>query len=315
MLRSIVLLLLTALPAAAQTGGDTRVCVLVPHFKDEYWLSVAHGLEQEASASGLTLVLREAGGYRARDAQIAQIDACVAEEAGAILIGAVSDKAPALLAAIDRAAERVPVFGLVNALESPALSGAVGVDWVQMGARIGATLAAAYPAGGPPRRAVLISGPRESGWVGRVETGLRQALAGSAVEIIAVYGADTGLREQFASVASALRDHPDSDILIGSAPAIEAAMGVLAAHPNRPRPVLAATYLTHSVRRGVMSGAVAAASFDDPEGQGRMGLRMVAQFLRDGIRRPLAGPPITVLHGADAGRARLSPAPYFPAID
>lgn len=314
MLRSIAFLLLGALPAAAD---DSRVCVLVPHFKDEYWLSVAHGLEQQAQGSGLTLVMREAGGYRARDAQIAQIDACVAEHAAAILIGAVSDDHPDLLAAIARAADRLPVIGLVNALDSPALSGAVGVDWTQMGGGIGVALASAFPAGGPVRRAVLISGPRESGWVGRVEAGLRAALAGSAVQIVAVYAADTGLREQFASVATALNEHPEMDILIGSAPAIEAAMGVLAAHPDGPRPLLAATYLTHSVRRGVAGGAVAMASFDDPEEQGRMGLRMVAQVLRDGRSQAVIGPPITVLHGPDLApdRAPLSPAAYFPRID
>lgn len=292
------------------------VCVLVPHFKDEYWLSVGYGLEQEAAAQGVTLWLREAGGYRAREHQIAQLDACVADGAGAVLIGAVTSDHPALLAAVDRAAARVPVFGLVNDLRSDALSGAVGVDWADMGRAVGDELARLYPAGGRPVTAVLISGPQEAGWTAPVEQGLRARLAASSVVIGAVYAADTGLREQFAQTDAALSAGP-VEVFIGSAPAAEAAMGWLATHPDAPRPAIFSTYISHSVRRGLMAGAVAFAPFDDPEEQGRMALRMVRDTQRVAAPAQRIGPPVRPLRGGSpqAAAVRLSPADYFPHLD
>ena len=55
----------------AATAGD--LCVLVPHFKDEYWLSVAYGIEARAKEKGLTVHFFEAGGYRALSHQVEQI--------------------------------------------------------------------------------------------------------------------------------------------------------------------------------------------------------------------------------------------------
>lgn len=309
LLRSIALAVPLSLPAAAQAA----VCVLVPHFKDEYWLSVGYGLEQQARVAGLDLILREAGGYRAREAQIAQLDDCVANGAQAILIGAVSSDHPDLLAAVARAASKAPVYALVNALDSDALSGRAGVDWHAMGLAVGRAIAKTHPPGSPPQQAVLVSGPRESGWVRPLESGLREALAGSAVRIVDRRFSDTGLREQFETVAEVFDSFPNLDMLIGSAPAIEAAMGILATHPHRRRPELVATYVTHSVRRGLSDGQVALAPFDDPVGQGRMAIRMILNDDPAGID----GPAIRVIRPADlaSGRLPLSPADYFPSID
>ncbi|MDO5705938.1 MAG: TMAO reductase system periplasmic protein TorT [Paracoccus sp. (in: a-proteobacteria)] len=309
LLISIGLSVLLCLPVAAQGA----VCVLVPHFKDEYWLSVGYGLEQEARAAGLDLWFREAGGYRAREAQITQIDDCTAAGAEAILIGTVSSDHPDLLAAVARAAQTAPVYALVNALDSDALSGRAGVDWHAMGLDLGRAIAAAHPAGSPPLQAVLVSGPRESGWVRPVETGLREALSDSAVRIVDRRFSDTGLREQFETVAEIFESFPNLDMLIGSAPAIEAAMGILATHPERRRPELVATYVTHSVRRGLSDGQVALAPFDDPVGQGRMAVRMV---LKDDS--PFGdGPPIRLIRPRTltVERLPLSPADYFPSIE
>ena len=43
--------------------GLTLLCVLVPHFKDEYWLSVAYGIEQQSAERRLSVRVFEAGGY------------------------------------------------------------------------------------------------------------------------------------------------------------------------------------------------------------------------------------------------------------
>ncbi|MFD1810416.1 TMAO reductase system periplasmic protein TorT [Gemmobacter lanyuensis] len=206
--------------------------MLVPHFKDEYWLSVAYGLEQRAAELGLSLRFFEAGGYDALQTQVTQLSECADLDPGAILIGAVSSDAPALLVALDRAAEAHPVIGLVNELHSDALVARIGVDWAEMGRLLGQSLAARFPAGGPMQQAILLSGPAEAGWVAPTEQGLRAGLDGSAITITATYGADTGTAEQLRLLEQAWAEHPQTDLVIGSAPAIEGAMALFRAAPT-----------------------------------------------------------------------------------
>lgn len=304
------LLWLAAGPAAAAP----LICVLVPHFKDEYWLSVANGIETRAAERGLEPRFFEAGGYRALQSQIGQIAGCESLHPAAILIGAVSSDDPALLAAVARAAQSRPVIGLVNELHSDALAARIGVDWREMGERLGAHLGRLYPAGGPPIDAVLLSGPPEAGWPAPLESGLRRGLAGSAVRIGAVYGADTGTGEQLRLLEQALADRPRPGLIIGPAPAIEAAMALFRDSPGRP--VLAATYVSHSVARGLVGSQVIAAPFDDPMGQGSLAVDAVAAARQGVVRPALSGPAIRVIAaGTDPAAIRLSPAGYFPALD
>lgn len=300
-------------PLAA--GAGPQFCVLVPHFKDEYWLSVGFGLEQEAERQNVRLWFREAGGYRARAAQIAQIDACVTRGVDAILIGAVTSDHPDLLDAVAQAAQNMPVFGLTNALHSDALSGRVGVDWQLMGQAVGRYLSLQYPAGSPPRTAVFLTGPNEAGWTGPLEKGLRDALAESAVEIRAVFRGDTGLRSQLNLVETALIRHPDTDFLIGDAPAMEAAFGLFAAQTISTPPVLISTYVNHSVLRGLHNGHVEAAAFDDPVQQGILAIQQAMSATPSGKTDGTIGPEIVLLtHAQSLDLIRMSPANYFPAV-
>lgn len=293
--------------------------MLVPHFKDEYWLSVGYGLQTEAAKSGAALKFLEAGGYNARQSQIEQLSACAADGADAILIGTVTSDHPDLLSAIAHIAKERPVFGLVNALASPDLAGWIGVDWADMGHAVGRYLAERHPAGGARKTAILISGPAEAGWTGPLERGLREDLARSSVDILAVYGADTGLREQLRLVEDALRDWPEVDYLIGSAPAIEAAMGQFA-QPGQDKtaaPKLIATYITHTIKRGLSSGQVVAVPFDDPMEQGRMALRQALAVLDGAADAQSGGPEIRLITEQSSAlqSVELSPAEYFPVIE
>lgn len=303
------------LPAQARTAP--RICVIVPHFKDEYWLSVGYGLEQAAQAEGAELMIHVSGGYHSLDRQIALLDACVAAGSDAILIGAVSADDPTLIAAVEATEARLPVLALVNELDAQGLAAWIGVDWHRMGASVGHYLADLAATDGP-LGAVLITGPAESGWGPILDEGLAAGLAGSHVEIVATYRADTGLREQLREVERALVEHPGVDVIVGSAPAIEGAMALLRRQTgDGPKPRLVATYISHSVLRGLKNGQVAMVPFDDPIAQGRTGLRLAVRASA-GSRFPgLSGPGIrAVIGGTDEVDAiRLSPSGYFPEIE
>ncbi len=301
-------------PLAASPAQAARLfCVLVPHFKDEYWLSVGYGLEQEAARQNVELLLYESGGYNAHAEQVKLLDQCVARGVDAILIAAVSSDHPDLLQAVRRAAKDMPVFGLVNELHSDALSGQIGVDWEDMGFVIGRYLGGLHPKGTGPKTAVLISGPRAAGWTAPVEAGLRRGLTNSSVAITGVFSADTGLRRQLMSVQTALERHPDVDYLIGSAPAIEAVIGLLAANENQHVPKLLSTYTSHTILRSLMNGNVLAASFDDPTQQGVMAIRQAVSAERSA--RPV-GPKVVLLtkESEDLQKISISPTDYFPAL-
>jgi len=62
-----------------------RLCAIVPHVKDEYWLSVGYGMVEEARRLGVALRISETGGYRSADQQASRIDACREEGADAIV--------------------------------------------------------------------------------------------------------------------------------------------------------------------------------------------------------------------------------------
>ena len=313
LIRAAILCLL-CLPIGPALADQGLVCVLVPHFKDEYWLSVANGVESEARLRGLQVRFFEAGGYRALQNQIAQLQQCLGLDPGAILIGAVSSDDPTLLAAVAATAQTVPVIGLVNELHSAALSGRVGVDWQDMGLKLGQHLAGLYPAGGSPAQAILLSGPAEAGWVAPLERGLRQGLTGASLQISADYGADTGTGVQLRLLESALDEHPAPDVIIGPAPAIEAAMALFAGKSQRP--LLAATYVSHSVARGLVSGQVAAVPFDDPMEQGTLAIKAAMDAMAGKTGRSLIGPQIVIVTAkTDPSAIRLSPTTYFPALE
>ncbi|MFD1330191.1 TMAO reductase system periplasmic protein TorT [Mycoplana ramosa] len=298
--------------AGASAARD--LCVLVPHFKDEYWLSVAYGIETRAQEKGLSLHFFEAGGYRALSRQIQQIAACEKLDAGSILIGAVSADDQELLETVSRAATRRPVIGLVNELHSHALMARVGVDWSDMGLLLGKHLASLFPADAPPHQAVLLTGPPQSSWTAPLESGLRKGLSGSALSIERVLAADTGNSEQLRILEQALAQGPPPDVIIGSAPAIEAAMAL--ARRSNHAPLLVATYISHSVARGLVNGQVAAAPFDNPMLQGTLAVDAAVAAMGGVRMRELVGPPIVIaVGGAAPDTLELSPADYFPTLD
>ncbi len=311
-----VTLALVLVLTAASAAERALICVLVPHFKDEYWLSTGYGLEQQAAKRGVDLLFFEAGGYGAREQQINQLTDCAATGSDAILIGAVTSDHPDLIDAIDHVSTRIPVFGLVNELHAATLGGQTGVDWADMGFAVGHYIAGLHPAGSRPVTALLISGPAESGWAGPLENGLRRGLRASAVELVGVFGADTGLQQQLQQVEIALSQHPLVDYFIGSAVATEAMIGLLSTREISHHPQLLSTYVNHSVKRGLMNGNILAAPFDDPTLQGIMAIDQAVSFLTTGQNQRLVGPDIVLLTSKDTGLAgiRVAPAGYFPDI-
>ena len=90
-----------ALDRAAQPW---RLCILYPHLKDAYWLSVNYGMVEEARRLGVSFDLFEAGGYPNLDRQREQLAACADEAFDAVILGTVSYDG------LTEEVERIPAF-------------------------------------------------------------------------------------------------------------------------------------------------------------------------------------------------------------
>lgn len=287
------------------------LCALYPHLRDAYWLSVNQGMVEEARRLGVRLEVQEAGGYEAQEEQQRQIAGCQAQGADAILLGSVT---PDALAGTIRAS-RVPVFGVVNALAPGLAVAEVGVDWSEMGARIGQWLARRHPAGSPAVRVALFPGPAERGGNNLVEPAFANAIAGSAVTLVTTRRGDNSREIQRTLVQQVLRQYPDLDYLVGGAIAAEVAMSELS---GRPRPAIAATYFSHGVQRGLLRGRILVANSDQMRLQGRLAVAQAVCLLNQPdasearCPRHLAPPILTLERALPDTRDSLSDGDFRP---
>jgi len=92
-----------------------HICVLFPHMKDSYWVSVNYGVMDEARRLGIKATLFSAGGYTELNKQISQFDDCMALNPDAILIGVISEGG--MKAKIAEAREKgIKVIAIINPL-------------------------------------------------------------------------------------------------------------------------------------------------------------------------------------------------------
>ena len=134
-----------------------RFCVLYPHLKDAYWLSVNYGMVEEARRLGVAFDVFEAGGYPNLSRQIDQLKGCASDEFDAVILGTVSYSG--LTAEVERIARLKPVIAAVNDIDDSGITAKASVPWTEMGAAAGRFLAQRHPKGSPPVNIAWFPGP------------------------------------------------------------------------------------------------------------------------------------------------------------
>jgi periplasmic protein TorT len=293
-----------------------RFCVLYPHLKDAYWLSVNYGMVEEARRLGVAFDVFEAGGYPNLERQIDQLKGCASDEFDAVILGTVSYAG--LTAEVERIARLKPVIAAVNDIDDSGITAKSSVPWTEMGAAAGRFLAEHHPKGSPPVRVAWFPGPQGAGWVTFVEAGFRAALADSSAQIVMTRFGDTGTEEQVLLVEEVLEAMPDIDYLVGSGPMAEAAVPILRSQRLEGKVSIVSTYLSHAVFRGVMRNRILAAPTDSPVVQGRLALEMAVRALEGSLTLRHAGPPISVVTPDTSAAAviegSLAPASFVPVF-
>lgn len=296
-----------------QAARPWQLCVLYPHLKDAYWLSVNFGMVEEARRLGVGFNLYEAGGYPNLSRQIAQLRECSDPKYDAVVIGTVSYAG--LTPVIQVIARSKPVIAVVNDIDPTAITAKASVPWADMGRAAGAELARLHPKGSAPVNVLWFPGPEAGGWVAFIDRGFREALSESSARIVEVLYGDTGREAQAQLVEQAVAEDRDIDYFVGSGPMAEVAVSILRARGETGRIGLISTYMSHGVFRGIRRGRILAAPADSPVVQGRLGIEMAVRALEGKLTIRHAGPAIKVITPGNAQgfdrAANLAPASFL----
>lgn len=256
-----------------------NICVSIPHLKDDYWVGVNYGLIAEARRLDVSLSLYEAGGYEHLEVQREQLENCLANDSDGLIISAISQDG--LEDLIKTAADRgIPVLDLINGISSTHISARVAVDFWDTGFQAGTYLRERHRNNTRTVRVAWFPGPDGAAWVAAGDTGFKDALEGSSIEIISTRRGDTGLATQRKLIESVLDEHGDElDYIVGTTVTAEAAVDVLRKRGLSKNIKVLSYYYSPGVHRGIKRGNILAAPSDQQALQARIAVDVMVRML------------------------------------
>jgi len=258
------------------------LCVLFPHMKDSFWVAVAYGIVEEAERMGVNMTLYEAGGYENLPRQLAQFDDCMAGGADAIVVGAISEAG--LAQKFEEAiAKGIPVISTVNPVAEAQTTAKMFVEFDTMGEQTGNYLLEVL--GGESAKAVTFPGPAGSGWAEAFNDGFKRALEGSNVEILDEKFGDSGVAVQLQLIQDALQTYPDMNVIWGTAPTAEAAIGAVAEIGRDGDILIMSSYENQAMLDAMNRDEILGFATQYPVLEGRVAIDMAV--------RALEGKPVT----------------------
>ena len=141
-----------------------------------------------------------------------------------------------------------------------------------------------------------------------------EAIAGSAIDLVATRYGDTGKEAQAKLVEDTLEAHPDLAYIVGTAVTAEAAIPILRSRGLDGTVKIASYYFTPGVDRGLRRGQIEAAPTDSPVIQGRVAIDQAVRILEGeshlmhvgtGDIRRNPGEPCRLRFHLDVGTGRL----------
>ncbi|HEX7922388.1 MAG TPA: TMAO reductase system periplasmic protein TorT [Bradyrhizobium sp.] len=301
----------TPLPKAEK---PYRLCVLFPHMKDSFWVAVAYGIVKQAEAMNVNMNLYEAGGYENLPKQLSQFDDCMASGPDAIIVGAISGAG--LSKKFEEAkAKGVPVVGVTNPLPPNALPAANYVDFVAMGEVTGdGLLAQTKP--GDKLNIVTFPGPAGSGWAESFNEGFKKAIVKNAnAKILAEKFGDSGVAVQLQLIQDALQAYPAMNVIWGTAPTAEAAIGAVA-EAGRSDLKIVSSYENQAMLDALTRGDILAFATQYPVGEGAIAIDQAVRLIEKKPVMSLVQPVATVIDKMSVPKLQmdlvLAPASWTP---
>lgn len=282
------------LPAGALTK-PWKLCVAFPHMKDAYYVAKDYGVMIEAKRQNISATIMAANGYDDVAGQIQQIEDCVAAGGNAVLVNAVSKSG--LNGMIEELARKgVPVLDLGNGVTTDKIAAAALAQYYYAGATAGKYLAETYPAGSGKKKMVWLAGPAGSQWVEDAVKGMKEAIAGSDVDLVKVIYGDTGKATQMKLIEDALQTYPDLTIIGGVAPAIEGAMEIVKERGLKDKKLIA-FYSTPPIEQAVRDGIVMATVNDNNLLGSRISVDQALRLLEGKLEVKVASRKFSIIDG------------------
>lgn len=254
-----------------------RICVSIPHLKDAYWLAVNYGLVEHAKSLGVSLNIYSAGGYDKLDQQRKQLQNCLTEKYDAVIIGAIqSDGLDDLIQSFHE--KKIPVIDLINGISSPLISARTAADFFEMGKEAGKYTVKNFS----QKKTLKIAwfpGPKGAGWAEAGDKGFRSAFKGKNFKILESAYGDTGLGVQTKMIHKAFQDHPDIDIIAGTAVSAEAGIQELRRRKLTSKVKIISYYFSPAVHRGIQKKAITVSPSDVPGHQARLSVDIAVKAL------------------------------------
>ncbi len=261
-----------------QAEQPWNLCVLFPHMKDSFWVAVAYGIVTEAERMGVNMTLYEAGGYENLPRQLSQFDDCMAAEFDAIIVGAISEAG--LAQKFEEALEAgIPVISTVNPVAEAELTAKMFVEFDTMGEQTGRYLLEALS--GDAAQVVTFPGPAGSGWAESFNDGFKRALEGSQVEILDEKFGDSGVAVQLELIQDALQTYPDMDVIWGTAPTAEAAIGAVAEIGRSGDIMILSSYENQAMLDAMNRGDILGFATQYPVLEGKVAIDMAVRALQN----------------------------------
>jgi len=290
--------------ALAKADKKWNVCVAIPHLKDAYWMAVNYGLVEHAKQLGIVLTIHAAGGYEKLDEQRKQVEKCLADNADAVILGAI--KSDGVNDLIDKfSAQGKPVIDLINGINSPKLTARAAADFFEMGKAAG-DYAVQKLTTGNTLKIGWFPGPKGAGWAEAGDQGFRSALNGKSATIVDTAWGDTGLAAQSKLINQMLDAHPDVNLIAGTAVTAEAAVQELRRRNLSDKVKVIAYYFAPAVHRGIQRAAIAAAPSDVPGLQARLAVDLAVRALEKKPHPRHLSASIQLIDGGNVGKLDLS---------
>ena len=252
-----------------------NICASLPTMKDPYWKAVDYGLVMQAERTGIELTILDAGGYENLSKQISDLEDCAAIGADAILVAAISGEG--VQSKVDQLiADGIPVIEAVNRIASPNVTARATVDFKRLGIAVGEYLK--EQSSDKALRIAWFPGPEGAGWAVRADKGLKEAIAGSQIELVSTKWGDTGRDVQLGLIEDTLQAEAELDWIVGVAPAAEAAVGALK-DANRPDVKIASFYQTDAVADAVSAKEITYSGNDNVVWMAAMALDLAVRQL------------------------------------
>lgn len=288
-----------------------NICVLFPHMKDSFWVAVAYGIVEEAKRQGVQMTLLQAGGYENLPKQISQWDDCIASGAQAIVTGAISEAGMArkFQEGLDKG---IPQISTVNPVADAPVTAKVFVAFDTMGAMTGDYLVKQGITG----NAVTFPGPQGSGWAEAFNDGFKKAVDGSPIAILDEQFGDSGVAVQQRLVEDALQAYPDMNVIWGTAPTAEAAIGAVDEAGMKDAMTIMSSYENQAMLDAMNRGDILGFATQWPVMEGKIAIDLAVRALEKKELMAFIQPKPAVITKETVGgidmAAVLAPATWQP---